>query len=252
MISIYSRSRLAAAVSPLALAMALTATPAWADDAQQATITGTASASAATATAAASTAAAAQDQAQPATSNSEANPQAPNADQSSVVVTGFRAALRSATATKKRTAEVVEAVNAEDIGKLPDNGIGESIARLPGISSQRNQGRATHLDPRFRPRLSITTLNGREQTTTNDSRAVEFDQFPSEILNQVVVYKTPAANLTSQGLVGTIDLRTIRPLDAWVRYLAVGARGTYTDQKLQPDAHKFGWPLRHLRRPVRA
>ena len=86
-----------------------------------------------------------------------------------------------------------------------------------------------------------TTLNGREQTTTNDFRAVEFDQFPSEILNQVVVYKTPAANLTSQGLVGTIDLRTIRPLDAGKRIIAIGARGSYVDQKLQPDFYNKGY-----------
>ena len=159
-----------------------------------------------------------------------------------IVVTGFRAALQSATNTKKRTDQVVEAVNAEDIGKLPDNGIGESIARLPGISAQRNQGRANIISIRgFGPDFSLTTLNGREQTTTNDFRAVEFDQFPSEILNQVVVYKTPAANLTSQGLVGTIDLRTIRPLDAGKRIIAVGARGSYVDQKLQPDSRDFGY-----------
>ncbi len=159
-----------------------------------------------------------------------------------IVVTGFRAALRGATATKKRSDAIVEAVNAEDIGKLPDNGIGESIARLPGLSAQRAAGRANIISIRgFGPDFSITTLNGREQTTTNDSRAVEFDQFPSEILNQVVVYKSPQADLTSQGLVGTIDLRTIRPLDAGKRVLAVGARGTVVDQKLQPDSNRFGY-----------
>ncbi|HYI42488.1 MAG TPA: TonB-dependent receptor, partial [Sphingomicrobium sp.] len=159
-----------------------------------------------------------------------------------IVVTGFRAALAGATATKKRTDQIVEAVNAEDIGKLPDNSIGESIARLPGVSAQRSQGRANIISIRgFGPDFSVTTLNGREQTTTNDSRAVEFDQFPSEILNQVVIYKTPAANLTSQGLVGTIDLRTIRPLEAGRRVIAVGARGSYTDQKLQPDSKEYGY-----------
>ena len=150
--------------------------------------------------------------------------------------------FRGATATKKKTDQVVEVVNAEDIGKLPDNGIGESIARLPGISAQRSQGRANIISIRgFGPDFSVTTLNGREQTTTNDSRAVEFDQFPSEILNQVVVYKTPSANLTSQGLVGTIDLRTIRPLDVGKRIVAVGARGSLIDQKLQPDSRRFGY-----------
>lgn len=165
-----------------------------------------------------------------------------NNDAGTIVVTGFRAALQSAVNTKKRQDQVVESVTAEDIGKLPDNGIGESIARLPGLAAQRAQGRANIISIRgFGPDFSTTTLNGREQTTTNDSRAVEFDQFPSEILNQVVVYKTPAANLTSGGLVGTIDLRTIRPLAAGKRVLAVGARGSYIDHKLQPDSNDTGY-----------
>lgn len=159
-----------------------------------------------------------------------------------IIVTGFRAALRSATAKKKAAEVVVESVSAEDIGKLPDNGIGESIARLPGLSAQRNAGRANIISIRgFGPDFSTTTLNGRQQTTTNDSRAVEFDQYPSEILAGVDVYKTSEADHTAGGLVGSIDLRTIRPLDVKQRVLAVGARGTYVDQKLQPDTSDKGY-----------
>jgi iron complex outermembrane recepter protein len=159
-----------------------------------------------------------------------------------IVVTGFRAALRSATAKKKNSETVVESVSAEDIGKLPDNGIGESIARLPGISAQRNGGRANIISIRgFGPDFSSTTLNGRQQTTTNDSRAVEFDQYPSEILAGVDVYKTAEADHTAGGLVGSIDLRTIRPLDVSKRIIAVGARGTYTGDKLDPNASNAGY-----------
>ena len=159
-----------------------------------------------------------------------------------IVVTGFRAALRSATAKKKTSETVLESVSAEDIGKLPDNGIGESIARLPGISAQRNAGRANIISIRgFGPDFSSTTLNGRQQTTTNDSRAVEFDQYPSEILAGVDVYKTAEADHTAGGLVGSIDLRTIRPLDVSKRVLAVGARGTYTGDKVDPNASNAGY-----------
>ncbi len=159
-----------------------------------------------------------------------------------IVVTGFRAALESATANKKRTETVVESVNAEDIGKLPDNSIGESIARLPGLAAQRSNGRANIISIRgFGPDFSSTTLNGREQTTTNDSRAVEFDQFPSEILAGVDVYKTSQANHTAGGLVGAINLRTIRPLESGKRVIAVGARGTYVDQKVIPTSKDKGF-----------
>ncbi|MBS0481635.1 MAG: TonB-dependent receptor [Proteobacteria bacterium] len=164
------------------------------------------------------------------------------ADSGEIVVTGFRAALQSATSVKKRTEAVVESVSAEDIGKLPDNSIGESIARLPGIAAQRSNGRANIISIRgFGPDFSTTTLNGREQTTTNDSRAVEFDQFPSEILAGVDIYKTAQADHTAGGLVGSINMRTIRPLDLGKRVVAVGARGTVVDQRVIPTATNKGY-----------
>lgn len=159
-----------------------------------------------------------------------------------IVVTGFRASLQSAVNTKKRQDQIVESVSAEDIGKLPDNSIAESIARLPGLAAQRTQGRASIISIRgFGPDFSVTTLNGREQTTTNDSRSVEFDQFPSEVMSQVLIYKSSAADLVPQGLVGTVDLRTVRPLDSGKKVLAVGGRATHVGDKLMPDSKNKGW-----------
>ncbi len=234
MTTISSRSRLAAATSPLALILALAATPALAQGAPV-----TPPADQAAADAAQASADAAQASADAAKAATDA--QAAADDGKQIVVTGFRAALRSSTAKKKNSEAVVESVTAEDVGKLPDNGIGESIARLPGISSQRSAGRANIISIRgFGPDFSSTTLNGRQQTTTNDSRAVEFDQYPSEILAGVDVYKTAQADHVAGGLVGTIDLRTIRPLDYGKRVIAVGVRGTYVDQKLLPGSKNWG------------
>ena len=207
MIKTSSRWRFAAAVSPLALMIA--ASPAMAADPDPA-VTGAESAATA---------------AQP--DQTAANGQNTTADQgTAIVITGFRASLRSSTAKKRSAETVVESVNAEDIGKLPDNSIAESIARLPGLASQRANGRAQILSIRgLGPDFSTTTLNGRQQTTTNDSRAVEFDQYPSEVLAGVDIYKTAEADHTAGGLVGTIDMRTIRPLDYGKRVIAVGVRG---------------------------
>jgi len=151
-------------------------------------------------------------------------------DGGDIVVTGFRAALESAVAEKKNRDQVIESISAEDIGKLPDASIAESIARLPGITSQRVNGRSNQISIRgFSPDFSTTLLNGREQTSTGDNRAVEYDQYPSEVVNQVLVYKTADASLVGQGLSGTVDLRTIRPLEYGRQVVALGARGTYAD-----------------------
>lgn len=152
-----------------------------------------------------------------------------NADED-IVVTGFRASLENAVAEKKNRDQVVESISAEDIGKLPDASIAESIARLPGLTSQRVSGRSNSISIRgFAPDFSTTLLNGREQTSTGDNRAVEYDQYPAEIMSQVVVYKTGQANLIGQGLSGTVDLRTVRPLEYGRQAISIGARGTYAD-----------------------
>ncbi|NNC53214.1 MAG: TonB-dependent receptor [Erythrobacter sp.] len=183
---------------------------------------------------------------QPATpeQTEEGQPVADEEDESTViVVSGFRESLATAVAEKRRSDQILESVTAEDIGKLPDDSIGESIARLPGVTSQRLNGRANVIAIRgLGPDFSQTLLNGREQTSTGDNRAVEFDQYPSEVVNQVVVYKSPSASLVGQGLVGTVDVRTIRPLEASESILAIGAKGSYADLgALNAGSKEFGY-----------
>jgi iron complex outermembrane recepter protein len=146
-----------------------------------------------------------------------------------VIVTGIRKGIEDAISVKKNATSIVEAVSAEDIGKLPDTSIAESIARLPGVAAQRAQGRAQQISIRGTPAdFASGLLNGREQTSTGDSRAVEFDQYPSELFGSVIVYKTADGSLLGQGLSGTIDQRTVRPLDFPKRAISVN----YRKQKL--------------------
>ena len=143
-----------------------------------------------------------------------------------VTITGIRRGIESAISVKKNADSIVEAISAEDIGKLPDSSIAESIARLPGLTAQRVAGRATNISIRgLSGDFSTALLNGREQVSTGDSRAVEFDQYPSELLSGVTVYKTPDGTLLGQGLAGTIDMQTVRPLALGGRTIAVNLRG---------------------------
>jgi iron complex outermembrane recepter protein len=152
------------------------------------------------------------------------------AAQQVVTVTGFRQSIANSIAIKRESDLIVEAVSAEDIGKLPDNSIAESLARLPGLTAQRLFGRAQQLSVRgLGPDFTTALLNGREQVTAGDNRGVEFDQYPSELLGSAVVYKTPDAELLGQGLAGTIDLRTVRPLSYKERKISVGARYEVND-----------------------
>lgn len=143
-----------------------------------------------------------------------------------VVVTGIRRGIEDAISVKKNSGNIVEAISAEDIGQLPDQSIAESIARLPGISAQRVAGRAQAISIRgLSPDFATTTLNGRSQASTGDNRAAEFDQYPAELFGGVVIYKTPDAALTEQGLSGTIDMQTFDPLAFGGRNVSMNIRG---------------------------
>ncbi|MCS6627393.1 TonB-dependent receptor [Roseibacterium beibuensis] len=147
-----------------------------------------------------------------------------------VIVTGIRGSIESSIASKRENSSIVEVVTAEDIGKLPDVSIAESLARLPGLTAQRLDGRGQVISIRgLAPDFTTALLNGREQVSAGDNRGVEFDQYPSELLGSVVVYKTPDAALIGQGLAGTADLRTIRPLEYGRQAIALNARYEWND-----------------------
>ncbi|MBR9727135.1 TonB-dependent receptor [Shewanella intestini] len=147
-----------------------------------------------------------------------------------IKVSGIRRSLQKSQSLKMSNSSVVEAISSEDIGKLPDVSIAESLARLPGIAAQRLDGRANVVSIRgLGPDFTMATLNGREQASINDNRGVEFDQYPSELLDTVVVYKTPDASLMTQAIGGTVDMQTISPLRYGERTIAVNLRGESND-----------------------
>ncbi|WP_191621222.1 TonB-dependent receptor [Marinihelvus fidelis] len=155
-----------------------------------------------------------------------------------VVVTGiYRASLINQIDTKRESTTIVDAISAEDIGKLPDSSIAESLARLPGVSGERRNGRVSGISVRgFKEDYVGTTLNGRELLGMGDNRGVEYDLYPSEIVSGMVVYKTPDATQMVQGIGGIVDIRTNRPLDS-DGYFAIN--GTYEQNDLESGNPDF-------------
>jgi iron complex outermembrane receptor protein len=140
-----------------------------------------------------------------------------------VQVTGIRRGIEDAISVKKNATSIVEAISAEDIGKLPDTTIAESLARLPGLTTQRTKdGSASTISIRgLGPDFSGYLLNGREQTSTGDSRAVDLSVYPAELIAGATVYKTSDATVVGAGLAGTIDQQLIDPLAFGKRTISV-------------------------------
>jgi iron complex outermembrane receptor protein len=171
-------------------------------------------------------------------SNAAANVGAADPSAASVVptvtVTGIRRGIEAAISLKKNSSSIVEAISAEDLGKLPDTSVAESIARLPGVTAQRSRGNGKAADISVRglaPSFNGSLLNGREQASTGNARSPEFDLFPAELIGSALIYKTSNAALVGQGLASTIDLHTVQPLDFGKRTIAVGYRKETTGVK---------------------
>lgn len=161
-----------------------------------------------------------------------------------IVVTGFRASVANAVNQKRNADIVVDIVSADDIAGLPDVSIAESLARLPGVTSQRTGGQSSAINIRgLSQDLVSATLNGREQVSTAGSRAIEFEQYPSELLQQAAVYKSPKASQIEGGVAGKVELTTVRPLSNKAPLtFTVNARGSWNDRANQStDANEFGY-----------
>ncbi|WP_428152018.1 TonB-dependent receptor [Brevundimonas sp.] len=156
--------------------------------------------------------------------NATDTPPAPQDQESSVdeiVVTGIRATQRNSIAVKRETATIVDAIVNDEIGSLPDNSVGDTLERITGVTADRFKGNANELSVRgLGPTLSFSTFNGREVSTAGPDRSVAFQQFPSELVNGVLVYKSQQADFAEGGIAGVIDLRSIRPLEATPRLQA--------------------------------
>jgi iron complex outermembrane receptor protein len=135
-------------------------------------------------------------------------------DLGEVVVTGYRASLQDALEVKRNSELVVDAIAGGDIGALPDVTIAESLVRLPGVNGTRDRGNQSQAALRgLGPRLVLGLVNGREVASSEPSRNVRWEIYPSEVVSGADVYKSQSADLVAGGVAGTIDIKTIHPLD---------------------------------------
>src|SRR6185437_4731183 len=141
-----------------------------------------------------------------------------------VVISGFVSSLQNSLAIQKNSDEIVEAVSAEEIGKLPGTSIADALGRLPGVAMQEVNGRPQDISCHgLGPDFVSVLFNGTLEASTGNNRGVQLDVFPTSWFKQLVVHMTPHAGLFGQGMACTVDLQTIKPLDEKGREATVNA-----------------------------
>jgi len=200
-------------------------------------------------TRAADMAAAANDaQDAPATTSDEAKKKEDEAKKlGTVTVKGIRASLEHSIDTKRESTNHVEVVTAEDIGKMPDKNIADSLMRVPGVTTSSAGANEGGFDEKDRvsmrgtnPSLTQTLINGHTVSSgdwfvLNQSgtvgRSVSYTLLPSELVGSVVVHKTAEASQLEGGVVGSVDVITRKPLDFAKPFTGQASIGTvYADQ----------------------
>lgn len=146
-----------------------------------------------------------------------------------VVVSGIRASLQESLAQKRAAVSLVDVITAEDIGKMPDKNIADSLQRVPGLTTSSAGATEGGFDENDRvsmrgtnPSLTQTLINGHnvaagdwfvlDQTGTV-GRSVSYTLLPSEMVSEIVVNKSSEASLVEGGVAGSVDIITRKPLD---------------------------------------
>ncbi|MCJ2184751.1 TonB-dependent receptor [Novosphingobium sp. 1949] len=159
------------------------------------------------------------------------------ASANAIIVTGIRASQQRAIETKREAPSVVDSISAEDIGKLPDVTIADSLQRIPGVQILRSAGEGSTINIRGLPQVT-TLLNGETYLGAQSITTVQpnFNDIPSQLFSGADVIKSTTADQLNAGITGTVNLRTRRPFDLKSGFtFAAAAEGAYGDKA----KHKF-------------
>jgi iron complex outermembrane receptor protein len=169
-----------------------------------------------------------------------------------IVVTGIRKSVEQSIEAKRDSTELTEVVTAEDIGKMPDKNVADSLARLPGVTTSAAGANEGGFDENDRvsmrgtnPSLTQTLINGHgvaagdwfvlDQVQTV-GRSVSYTLLPSEIVSKVVVAKSSSASLVEGGVAGSVDIITRKPLDFTKEFtLEASVGAVYADLPSKTD-----------------
>ena len=154
-----------------------------------------------------------------------------------IVVTGIRSSLESALQEKRFSDNLVEVIQAEDIGKLPDQNLAEVLENITGIQITRTAGVGSDVQIRGTNANRIE-INGVSTVGSGAGRSgIDFEDINAAIISSVEVTKSPEAKTIEGSVGGTINLRTIRPLALKEQLASIRIQGedsSLSDESVQP------------------
>ena len=152
----------------------------------------------------------------------------PTDDSTVIVVTGIRKSIQDAITVKRRSSVLMDSISAEDIGKLPDQNVSETLSRIPGVQITRIEGQGAAVSVRGIS-LNKLELNGKSFIGTAANGDANLADVSPELLAGVDVIKAPSADLVEGWLGAIVNMRTKRPLDFKNPIYSGRVEGSYAD-----------------------
>jgi iron complex outermembrane recepter protein len=163
-----------------------------------------------------------------------------------VVVTGIRQSLETSAEIKREALEVVDSITAEDIGKLPDPNVAETMTRIPGVQAYRYGGEAASpvgvgsgLTIRGLSGQTAAQVDGRAYFTAG-GREFNIEGAIPGMVAGIDVFKNPSAEHIEGGIGGLVNIRTRRPLDFDGLTLGAAVNMRYNDLSEKAKPEVFG------------
>lgn len=158
------------------------------------------------------------------------------ARQETVVVKGIRGSLQQSINDKRFADQIVDTINAEDIGKSTDQNIAEALNRVSGVSISTTDGEGSLVSIRgASPDQTVVTLNGATLGSTGFDQAVDLSSYSADILAKVEIIKTPSADNEEGSLGGLVNLITRKPLEIDKNVRTISAQGRYNEFSGETD-----------------
>lgn len=159
----------------------------------------------------------------------EPAPDAAAEEGDAIIVSGIRASLQNALNEKRSADSLIEVIQAEDIGKLPDQNLAEVLENITGVQITREAGVGTGVQIRGTAD-NRSAINGVTLLSSGTGRGtISFEDINAAIVASVEVIKSPEAATIEGSVGGTINLRTIRPLDLKETLVAARVQGEYSE-----------------------
>ncbi|WP_163322404.1 TonB-dependent receptor [Draconibacterium mangrovi] len=144
-----------------------------------------------------------------------------------VVVNGALQGQSKALNQQKNSMNITNIISSDQVGRFPDQNVGDALKRIPGINVQYDQGEARFGNIRgTSPEYNSVAIDGdRIPSAEAETRSIQLDLIPSDMIQSIEVNKVVTADMDADAIGGSVNLVT--KSNPYSRRITGSVGGTY-------------------------